>query len=60
VGLQILWGVCIPFTPLHWAIWGSMTVAGVGGGKEAGGAADDTRLYRLTFRLTSAFYHAII
>lgn len=31
VGLQILWGVCIPFTPLHWAIWGSMTVAGVGG-----------------------------
>ena len=32
VGLQILWGVCIPFTPLHWAIWGSMTVAGVGGG----------------------------
>ena len=21
----------IPFTPLHWAIWGSMTVAGVGG-----------------------------
>ena len=31
VGLQVLWGVCIPFTPLHWAIWGSMTVAGVGG-----------------------------
>ena len=31
VGLQILWGVCIPFTPLHWAIWGSMAAAGIGG-----------------------------
>ena len=31
VGLQVLWGVCIPFTPLHWAIWGGMTVVGVGG-----------------------------
>lgn len=31
VGLQVLWGVCIPFTPLHWGIWGTMTVVGVGG-----------------------------
>ena len=31
VGLQILWGVCIPFTPLHWIIWGGMTVMGVAG-----------------------------
>lgn len=31
VGLQVLWGVCIPFTPLHWGIWGAMTVVGVGG-----------------------------
>ena len=31
VGLQVLWGVCIPFTPLHWAIWGGMTVVGIGG-----------------------------
>lgn len=30
------------------------------GDKKACGAADDTRLYRLTFRLTSAFYHVII
>ena len=31
VGLQVLWGVCIPFTPLHWIIWGGMTVMGVAG-----------------------------
>ena len=31
VGLQVLWGVCIPFTPLHWAVWGGMVVVGVGG-----------------------------
>uniref|UniRef100_UPI0025ECD604 HAD-IC family P-type ATPase n=1 Tax=uncultured Gemmiger sp. TaxID=1623490 RepID=UPI0025ECD604 len=31
VGLQVLWGVCIPFTPLHWGIWGTMTVVGAGG-----------------------------
>ena len=31
VGLQVLWGVCIPFTPLHWAIWGGVTVVGIGG-----------------------------
>ena len=31
VGLQVLWGVCCPFTPLHWAIWGGMTAVGIGG-----------------------------
>ena len=29
--LADLVGVCIPFTPLHWIIWGGMTVMGVAG-----------------------------
>ena len=31
VGLSVLWGVCRPFTPWHWALWIGCAVLGVGG-----------------------------
>lgn len=31
VGLQVLWGVCRPFTTWHWVLWGGMAALGYGG-----------------------------
>ena len=31
VGICVLWGVCRPFTPWHWVLWGSCAVLGYGG-----------------------------
>ena len=31
VGISVLWGVCRPFTPWHWVLWGSCAVLGYGG-----------------------------
>lgn len=30
-GLIVLFGVCHPFTPVRWALWGSCTILGLGG-----------------------------
>lgn len=30
-GLIVLFGVCHPFTPLRWTLWGSCTILGLGG-----------------------------